>query len=111
MYSYPRIKEEWWANVDEYWPQLQSILWRYLPMLNAEKIDEETNKVVISLKPMREVIEEAKHNHNVILARYFSAAWLTTPDSGEIHSIPGWDVFCDLLSEEDVLYPEEKLDA
>ena len=102
-------KEEWWELVDENWGQLIGIMWAYLPLHTPQKIYEgEERFSLYSNDTMREVVEKAKNDRDPILARYLSACWEAAPDDRSIHSIPGWDVLCNLLSEEYVLDEEEE---
>jgi hypothetical protein len=36
---------------------------------------------------------------NSEIASVFNNAWFNAPDSGRIHLIPAWHIFCDLCSE------------
>ena len=97
--NYPKTKEEWWGLVDEFWPQLVAILWRFIPMDDYQG-DGTGYPGDVSLAVH---IENQKGKRDPALVRSLSAAWGLAPDVPEIHSIPGWAVLCDLLSEEYVL--------
>jgi len=99
----PKTKEEWWSAVDEHWPELKNILYKFLPMDGKEIIDPILNEVVLSEKTMQEVVEKAKEERQEVLARYFFAAWDAAPDNSEICFIPAWDVLCNLSSEDYLL--------
>ena len=96
--SYPKTKSDWWKWLENGWDTLILIMERYLPMDNFEDIHGE-----ILPHSLREEIFKFKKEHDRELARYLSAAWHIAPDSPIIHSIPGWDLLCDLLAEEYVL--------
>ena len=84
-YSYPTTKEEYWAIVDKYWPEIKNILleFTYLDSDDLDKWVEERNSEIASV---------------------FNNAWFNAPDSGRIHLIPAWHIFCDLCSESYLLY-------
>ena len=101
--EYPETKDEWWQFVEENWTELLSILHKFLPVYNRERISRE-GKVEEINHTMVEEIKVLKNNKDSHLARYFSAAWMAAPDRPGIRNIPGWFVMCDLCSEEYVLY-------
>jgi hypothetical protein len=79
-YSYPTTKEEYWAIVDKYWPEIKDILLKftYLDPDDLDKWAKERNSEIASV---------------------FNDAWFNAPDNGRIHLIPAWHIFCDLCSE------------
>ena len=84
-YSYPTTKEEYWAIVDKYWPEIKSILleFTYLDPDDLDKWAKERNPEMTSV---------------------FNNAWFNAPDAGRIHLIPAWHILCDLCSESYLLY-------
>ena len=98
-YSYPKNDAEWWTNVVTYWKDLFSILSTFLPTHEHEGIDGE-----ILIDSLGVHLTALKEERDPELARYFNAAWAAAPDNRSIHSIPSWNVLCDLCSEVDVLY-------
>jgi hypothetical protein len=116
-YQYPRTRDEWWANVEKYWAQLLDIMKMYLPtnqklmwdeaMIPDSKLDHTFGEGFSkSNQAMIKNIHECKKWENRDLVEYLKRAWRNAPDKAVIHSIPGWNVLCDLLSEENVLYEE-----
>lgn len=51
-------------------------------------------------------VEEAILKKDPEILRAMNEAWYRAPDIPEIHGIPGWKAFCDLMSEEHVFYEE-----
>mgnify|MGYP000353443099 FL=1 len=78
--GYPTTKEEYWAIVDKYWPEIKDILLKftYLDPDDLDKWAKERNSEIASV---------------------FNDAWFNAPDNGRIHLIPAWHIFCDLCSE------------
>ena len=71
----------WWDSVDTHWYDLQSIIHVYA-------------------KDMLQDATKAKSDRDHLgLYRVMNEAWFNAPDHKGIHSIPGWGVLCDLLSE------------
>lgn len=99
MYSYPKTKDGWWANVDEYWDDLYSILLSFLPIVDVGA------DIGLTIR-LDKKVQLLKDNKDIELARYFGMAWARAPDDSSIHNIPSWHVLCDLCSEEYVLYEE-----
>ena len=84
-YIYPDSKESYWTTVDRYWPQIKNILleFTYLDPDDLDKWAKERNPEITNV---------------------FNDAWFNAPDSGKIHLIPAWHIFCDLCSESYLLY-------
>jgi Domain of unknown function (DUF4313) len=78
--------DEWWASVDEHWPNLLAILKRV-------GVPAEAQEAAARLKDARDPA----------LADHFQRAWERAADSDRIHSWPAWSALCDLCSERDVL--------
>lgn len=103
-YKCPTTSEEYWWTVDNYWSYLLNIIERFGPSL---KIDELLFNGEILLS--RSVaVTRWKENRNFRLAEYFDQTWAHAPDTGSIHLIPGWHIFCDLASESYLAYEEDK---
>ena len=100
--TYPKTRDEWWQSLSEHWPNLLSILHRYIGMDDLESIDGK-----LTVEPRSVEIETMKLNKNPDLIRYLNAAWWNAPDKPWIHNIPGWGILCDLCSEEYLLHDEE----
>lgn len=98
-------QEDWWEAVDENWDDLLDVFYRYLPMTMAAANNGALAKAmnINALNPMSvegaacRAYEEANYEAMKIL---LFAAWERAPDSESIHDVKGWDVLCDLLSEE-----------
>lgn len=89
-YEYPKTTEEYWNIVDTYWDKLYNILVRFLP---------------------KEKLAQADHLRLVKdpqLISLFNDSWWNAPDSLSIHSIPGWEVLCDLCSESYLVHEESE---
>jgi len=97
--NYPKTKDEWWNLVYENWPDLLGILNLYVGMNDNEDINGN-----ITLCKRSEEVERMRHSKDVRLASYFTRAWGNAPDKSFIHNIPGWNLLCDLCSEDYVLF-------
>lgn len=100
-YKTPTSADEWWSVVEVWWDDLLLIMEKFLPM--AGFADKDNSILSTTLREHIIKLKQAKKAH---LAMYFDSAWNAAPDSGWIHGIKGWDVLCDLCSEQYVL--EEK---
>jgi hypothetical protein len=103
-YKSPSNATEYWNIVDTHWDDLFHILNVYLPTFSSKWIDGTQLD-----KPLGEYITELKETRNGRLVRVLNAAWFAVPDNksseGE-HT--GWNILCDLCSEEYVLHePKE----
>jgi len=96
--SYLKNKEEWWKLVDDNWPDLIDILYRFIGMSDHENIDCKITEEVRAVE-----IERMKQNRDERLADYFQGAWSNAPNVQGLQSIPGWLRMCDLCSERYVL--------
>lgn len=94
-YSEPETKEQWWANVDEWWAELLAIVERFVKL---DKPVEEKGKLLGINGYVH--MAELKQARDPRLVGYFDAAWCNAPDNGSIHSLHGWMVMCDLCSEQ-----------
>jgi hypothetical protein len=88
-------KEVWWNTVEKYWEHLFAIIIKFLP--NVTFIGCEGN--IISHDTLMEItlLKECKDPR---LCRYLFMVWDAALDDPSIHSISGWRILCDLLSEE-----------
>jgi hypothetical protein len=57
-------------------------------------------------QPTSVAVTTLKQNRDTRLHDYFNAAWWRAPDNGSIHTIPGWNILCDLCCEQDLIYEE-----
>lgn len=89
MITYPKTKEEFWQIVNYHWEDLYDIMFRFLHKDELSRAD------------------YLRLNMNREISRLFQHAWENAPDSKSIHSIPGWNILCNLCSESYVLYEEE----
>jgi len=88
MITYPKTKEEYWLLVDAHWEDLYDILFRFLPKSELAQAD------------------YLRLNMDSEISRLFQHAWENAPDSRSIHSIPSWNILCNLCSESYVLYED-----
>ena len=104
MYKSPTNKKEYWEIVNNYWTEIESILNNYLPTFNNKWID----KTDLN-KSLGEYINELRENQNPRIVRAFNAAWFACPEenSGEWKH-KGWNVLCNLCSEEWALIDEKE---
>jgi hypothetical protein len=100
-YEHPKTKEQYWAIVDEYWPELLNIIL----MFNSETIEDFKN--LDFGKKTAFVVTQLKQDKNRDLVDWFNATWASAPDDGYIHLIPAWYQLCDLCSESYLLYEEQ----
>lgn len=84
-YLCPTTKENYWATVDYYWPQIKNIVLMFT-LLDENELD----KCVKERSPA--------------IGSIFNNAWFKAPDNGRIHLIPAWHIFCDLCSESYLLH-------
>lgn len=87
--------DDWWKTAKEHWPDLMNIMDRFLPMTGFETWD----RTLIGV-PLREHVVVMLKQRDRDLPRILNAAWAAAPDQQSIHIIPGWNVLCDLCSEE-----------
>jgi hypothetical protein len=99
-YHYPRTKDEWWSNVEKWWPELLALINTYACRLSNPR------DPLASLEPSASELERKKQAKDDSLALIFEEAWCNAPDHGSIHTNKAWDVLCDLCSESHVLNPE-----
>ena len=98
------LQANWWKQLEDNWGDLYGIFCRFLPMYEPVWKCEAIAKLCgISMTQPITVdgaLLRAKEdrNHEAMHAFLF-AAWERAPDRPSIHSIPGWDVLCDLCSE------------
>lgn len=69
------------------------------------------NRLKTNLTAIREIVEKfapsqvkdfdtaLKNKDRRKMLRLLNDAWWNAPDRPEIHSIPGWDILCDLCSD------------
>lgn len=99
-YKAPNTAEEWWTNLETWWPEIISIIGLYVGDL-GKPIDP-----LKSLDPFCVTLERLKKSKDPEISFILSDAWFKAPDHGAIHANKAWDVLCDLCSEFHVLYPE-----
>jgi len=115
---------DWWRLVEENKGELRSIVSGHcVTFKDAKRIERnmEPNWIVpggrfyglnisgIYEKLQEEALEQFEEyirSRNRKIHSMFSQAWWRAPDRPEIHDIPGWDVLCDLCSEDWVFWEE-----
>lgn len=131
--SYPATRDEWWESVDNNWQDIESIIMAYYPNQSDFPMDgyEEMGKINRPLQApqlacnavIKELRKEApiwqdksnfksyinvlKENKDADLTRILSATWFGMPETGGVRMLPGFHVFCDLCSEEYLVYENE----
>ena len=96
-----RTPEDWWKAVEYQWPNLVVILGTWLDFQSpAYDIPGDPRSQMTG----RNVVEELEYLKQTMdnrrLARYFFAAWDLASESYARSRPPGWNMLCDLLSEE-----------
>ena len=135
--SYPTIKNEWWNFLANNWKNIESIIMAYYPNQSDFPMDgyEEMGKVNRPLQApqlacntiIKELRKETpiwqdknnfkshinalKENRDADLARILSATWFGMPESGVVRKLPGFHSFCDLCSEEYLVYERDDSDG
>ena len=109
LYHYPRTSEEWWDNVNTYWSDLLDIILRYIPddITNFDR-DEVTSieNSFFLVEKTAVYLTKLKESKNIELDNWLQKTWASAPDNGSIHLNKGWEVLCDLCSENYVLYEQ-----
>lgn len=125
-------KEAWWKAVEENWDDLLGIVSRYHPGASREEqikantpddvdlhitapgaenacrqIRKEIEKETTG-SPVEMLVEARKKRDWRKLYSLFNGAWFGVPESDGAHSIPGFNVLCDLCSECWVFRDEEE---
>jgi hypothetical protein len=96
-------KEDYWKAISDNWEDLEKILHIYLPTFKKAWINGDALPISLG-----EHLTELKETQNQKLVRAFNAAWYAAPDDIGIWSHKGWDLLCNLCSEEYViLEPKE----
>jgi hypothetical protein len=88
--DYAKTAEEWWQITDCIWPAILDIFERV--DMSARTTEAETWRAARDPK----------------LAALLEEAWAAAPDAYFIHTWQQWGRFCDLCSEQHVLFPEEE---
>lgn len=128
--SYPKTKDEWWQSVNDNWKNLKNIVLTYYP--NQDKFPEggyktgkpflegpqtACNHVIkeiqaeggaLSRVSLSEYIEDLKEKRDSRLDNIFQSSWFGMPETSSIRQISGFHIFCDLCSENYVLYEVKK---
>lgn len=94
--------DDWWRVTEDCWPHLVNIMERFLPMGEFQNLDGTLLGV-----PLREYVTTMFERRDADIPRILNAAWGAAPDQPSIHSIPRWNVLCDLCSEEWVFEENE----
>lgn len=126
--SYPKTKEEWWQFVDDNWDNLKYIVLAYYP--NQQDFPEKgwpvnntpqavCNQIIQELRDKNPIwknkdffkayIDHLRETRDTKLNEIFQASWFGMPESSRVREIPGFFTFCDLCSENHVLYEEGEL--
>ena len=90
MSDAPRNREEYFSLAERFQDELFDIITNFSGRDNAEEF-------ILFLNERSNSIASILHQ-----------AWSDAPDSPWIHSIPGWNVLCDLCSEDYVLDETEE---
>ena len=98
MNNCPENRNEWWNLVEKNKKDLSAIC---LQFCNYE----DPNSYFI----LHLLIESYIKDKDRKFARLLAQAWENAPDNNQIHSIPGWNILCNLLSEEYVLDEREDI--
>lgn len=117
MYQYPRNLKEWWANVDEYWPQLSVLIERFHPA-HPMSLEEEMNypiSATLAEKIRVQIVEEIRSKERTSplaqalifkeqrqsgpLYDILSETYWGMPESMSSRTVAGFHVLCDLCSE------------
>jgi hypothetical protein len=97
--NWPKNKDEWWGLVDEHWSDLLNLLYRFIGMNDMENVDGQLTETPRAIE-----IEKMRTERDCRLVRYFNGAWGNAPDVPGLSELTGWNLLCDLCSEEHVLY-------
>ena len=94
--GYPKTPEEWWAILDKWFdPEFLDLAYKYMDSDSVE---------------LFKTAKEEKLGQKVV--ECLNKIWMNAPDSLGIHSLPGWNVLCDLASESYLIeMNEEELKA
>lgn len=96
-YKCPTTYNEYWNTVDDYWIQLLELFARFLP--SHYTISDDPYKVNYTYI----VAETYRRNKDPKILELFYRSWAAAPDNGSIHLLDGWNVLCDLCSEDYLL--------
>lgn len=92
-YKCPSTEEEYWQVIDTYWVLILDIMLRFC----------EPDALKTFPNSFAAVLTKLKEEKNKELCSYIVEAWCKSPDTGHIHLIPGWEILCDLCSENHLL--------
>lgn len=98
--------DDWWSEVDANWEHLQEIVFHHLQYNHPAYVEPGNDKTEETGRNIGEELEWLRESRDCRLARYLAAAWSLASDA-YAWSVPGWGEFCDLCSEEWVLYEED----
>lgn len=97
-------KEDWWSLVNDNWSKLFSILAKFLPLENIEKIcPKASREMITSTEPMSVAIIKAKESREKVLVGYFFKAYVVSIFDDDSWEISGFNLFTNLLAKRDVL--------
>ena len=126
--SYPKTKEEWWRSVDDNWFDLEYIILNFYP--NQKDFPEKgwpvnntpqaaCNQIIQELRDKHPIwksqdyfkayINHLKETEDLKLDNIFQSSWFGMPESSGVRELPSFFIFCDLCSENYVLYEEERV--
>lgn len=100
--EYATTADEWWLIVDRIWPAILDIFER-TGLMRTQRFGDESGEINM---PFPDYVEKLKTERDRRLARWLEHAWTEAPDASFIHTWPQWGRFCDLCSEQHVLFPE-----
>jgi len=105
--DYPKNKEDWWEWAEKYWDDFFYILCKYINVYAVATDDTYQDGALIGCTILEDILR-CKREKDKKLGRYFQSAWTMAPDSICIYDNPNWSRFCDMCSEEQVLWEEDK---
>lgn len=98
-----RSRDEWVEVLETNWPDLEKIIEKYIDPKSLTS----SVPLLIARKPVRAVRDDIDHAWKDCdwqrLKIYLQEAWWRAPDEPTIHNETGWDVLCELLTEDWVL--------
>lgn len=103
----PASKDEWWQAVDDNWQSLLEIIFHHMDHTHPAYDTPGQEDTPETGRNIAEELEHLREARDSKLARYLQASWCLASDA-YAWSVDGWGQFCDLCSEEHVLYEEEE---
>ncbi len=99
--------DDWWDALESTWAQIVDLAHSFGRFDPSSLVPEHVVGGVVTAKMTTlQAMEHCRSNRDPTLARFLFGIWDAAPDNPGIHSLAGWSVLCDLLSEEWVLHEE-----